>query len=38
MSKFSRREFLKTTAGAAAAGSLGIGAATWSQDAAAQAA
>src|SRR5260221_11717208 len=32
MSKFSRRDFLKTTAGAAAAGSMGLGA-TWSQDA-----
>src|SRR5258708_27059796 len=35
MSKYSRRDFLKTTAGAAAAGSLGLGA-TWSQDAFAQ--
>src|SRR6188472_1180723 len=33
MSKFSRRDFLKTTAGAAAAGSLGLGGATWSADA-----
>ena len=33
MSKFTRREFLKTTAGAAAAGSLGVGSAMWSQDA-----
>ena len=36
MSKFTRREFLKGTAGAAAAGSLGIGAATWSESAFAQ--
>jgi multiple sugar transport system substrate-binding protein len=36
MSKFSRREFLKTTAGAAAAGGLGVGSAMWSQDAFAQ--
>src|SRR5260370_24714284 len=36
MAKFSRREFLKTTAGAAAAGTLGAGSATWSQDALAQ--
>ena len=36
MSKFSRREFLKTTAGAAAAGALGVGSATWSEDALAQ--
>ena len=34
MSKFTRREFLKTTAGAAAAGTLGVGG---SQDAFAQA-
>ncbi len=33
MSKFSRRDFLKTTAGAAAAGSLGVGGAMWSADA-----
>lgn len=37
MSKFTRREFLKTTAGAAAAGSLGVGSTMWSQDAFAQA-
>ena len=37
MSKFSRRDFLKTTAGAAAAGGLGVGSAMWSQDAFAQA-
>ncbi|HET9652990.1 MAG TPA: extracellular solute-binding protein [Usitatibacter sp.] len=37
MSKFSRRDFLKTTAGAAAAGSLGAGSAMWSQEALAQA-
>ncbi|HET9579696.1 MAG TPA: extracellular solute-binding protein [Usitatibacter sp.] len=37
MSKFSRRDFLKTTAGAAAAGTLGAGGAMWSQDAMAQA-
>src|SRR5258705_450381 len=37
MSKFSRRDFLKTTAGAAAAGTLGAGSAMWSQDAFAQA-
>jgi multiple sugar transport system substrate-binding protein len=36
MSKFTRRDFLKTTAGAAAAGSLGAGGAMWSQDAFAQ--
>jgi multiple sugar transport system substrate-binding protein len=36
MSKFSRRDFLKTTAGAAAAGGLGAGSAMWSQDAFAQ--
>src|SRR5438132_5070760 len=36
MSKCSRRDFLKTTAGAAAAGSLGLGAASWSTDALAQ--
>ena len=36
MSKFSRRDFLKTTAGAAAAGTLGVGGATWSSDALAQ--
>ena len=33
MSKFSRRDFLKTTAGAAAAGSLGVGGALVAQDA-----
>src|SRR5438552_10184430 len=37
MSKYSRRDFLKTTAGAAAAGGLGVGSAMWSQDAFAQA-
>jgi multiple sugar transport system substrate-binding protein len=37
MSKYTRRDFLKTTAGAAAAGSLGVGSAMWSQDAFAQA-
>jgi multiple sugar transport system substrate-binding protein len=37
MSKFSRRDFLKTTAGAAAAGTLGAGSAMWSEDALAQA-
>jgi multiple sugar transport system substrate-binding protein len=37
MSKFSRREFLKSTAGAAAAGTLGAGSAMWSQEAFAQA-
>src|SRR5260221_2971948 len=37
MSKFSRREFLKTTAGAAAAGTLGVGGAGLSTDAFAQA-
>src|SRR5471030_2567630 len=37
MSKISRRDFLKTTAGAAAAGTLGAGSAMWSQDALAQA-
>src|ERR1700704_5459117 len=36
MSKFSRRDFLKTTAGAAAAGTLGTGSAVWSQSALAQ--
>jgi multiple sugar transport system substrate-binding protein len=36
MSKFSRRDFLKSTAGAAAAGSLGVGGTMWSQDAFAQ--
>lgn len=36
MSKYSRRDFLKTTAGAAAAGTLGVGGATWSEDALAQ--
>ena len=36
MSKFTRRDFLKTTAGAAAAGSLGVGGAMWSSDALAQ--
>jgi multiple sugar transport system substrate-binding protein len=36
MSKITRRDFLKTTAGAAAAGSLGVGGAMWSQDAFAQ--
>src|SRR5471030_2935398 len=37
MSKFSRRDFLKTTAGAAAAGTLGAGSTMWSEDALAQA-
>ena len=37
MSKFSRRDFLKTTAGAAAAGTLGAGSAMWSENAFAQA-
>src|ERR1700674_1188261 len=37
MAKYTRREFLKTTAGAAAAGTLGAGSAMWSQDALAQA-
>src|ERR1700704_4692848 len=37
MSKYSRRDFLKTTAGAAAAGSLGAGSALWTTDAFAQA-
>lgn len=37
MSKFSRREFLKTTAGAAAAGSLGVGSTMWSEEAFGQA-
>src|ERR1700682_421187 len=37
MPKFSRRDFLKTTAGAAAAGSLGAGSALWTTDAFAQA-
>ncbi|HEX4332458.1 MAG TPA: extracellular solute-binding protein [Usitatibacter sp.] len=37
MSKFSRREFLKTTAGAAAAGTLGVGGTMLSQEAFAQA-
>ncbi|HEX4780999.1 MAG TPA: extracellular solute-binding protein [Usitatibacter sp.] len=37
MSKFSRREFLKTTAGAAAAGTLGVGSSMLSQEAFAQA-
>ncbi|APV51524.1 ABC transporter substrate-binding protein [Betaproteobacteria bacterium GR16-43] len=36
MSKFTRREFLKTTAGAAATTSLGVGSATWMQEALAQ--
>ncbi len=36
MSKFSRRDFLKSTAGAAAAGSLGVGGTMLSQDAFAQ--
>ena len=36
MSKFTRRDFLKGTAGAAAAGSLGVGSTMWSQDAFAQ--
>ncbi|HXS51920.1 MAG TPA: substrate-binding domain-containing protein [Usitatibacter sp.] len=36
MSKFTRRDFLKTTAGAAASGSLGVGGAMWSSDALAQ--
>jgi multiple sugar transport system substrate-binding protein len=37
MSKFSRREFLKGTAGAAAAGTVGAASAVWSPDAMAQA-
>src|SRR3974390_517525 len=37
MGKFTRRDFLRTTAGAAAEGSLGVGSAMWSQDAFAQA-
>src|ERR1700694_5110328 len=37
MSKFSRRDFLKTTAGAAAAGTVGAGSALWTTDAFAQA-
>src|ERR1700682_5382980 len=37
MSKFSRRDFLKGTAGAAAAGSLGAGTALWAPEAFAQA-
>ena len=37
MSKYSRRDFLKTTAGAAAAGSLGVGSALWTPEAFAQA-
>ena len=37
MSKFTRREFLKTTAGAAAAGTVGAGSALWTPDAFAQA-
>jgi multiple sugar transport system substrate-binding protein len=37
MSKFSRRDFLKTTAGAAAAGSIGAGSALWTPEAFAQA-
>src|SRR3954466_3075207 len=36
MSKYTRREFLKGTAGAAAAGSLGVGGAVWSESAFAQ--
>jgi len=36
MSKYTRRDFLKTTAGAAAAGSLGVGGTMWSEDALAQ--
>ena len=36
MAKLTRREFLKTTAGAAAAGSLGVGGTLLSQDALAQ--
>jgi len=36
MSKYTRRDFLKTTAGAAAAGSLGVGGTTWSENALAQ--
>ena len=36
MSKFSRRDFLKSTAGAAAAGTLGVGGTMLSQDAFAQ--
>ena len=37
MSKYSRRDFLKTTAGAAAAGSVGAGSALWTPDAFGQA-
>src|SRR5262249_26996053 len=37
MSKFSRRDFLKTTAGVGAAGALGIGRAMWSRGAVARA-
>jgi multiple sugar transport system substrate-binding protein len=37
MSNFSRRDFLKSSAGAAAAGSLGAGSAVWSPEARAQA-
>src|SRR5437773_4483377 len=37
MSKVSRRDFLKSTAGAAAAGALGVGSAAWSENAFAQA-
>jgi len=36
MSKYTRRDFLKTTAGAAAAGSLGVGGTMWSENALAQ--
>ena len=36
MSKYTRRDFLKTTAGAAAAGTMGAGSAMWAQDALAQ--
>src|SRR5690349_20004759 len=37
MSKFSRRDFLKTTAGAAAAGTVGAGGALWTPEAFGQA-
>jgi multiple sugar transport system substrate-binding protein len=36
MAKYTRRDFLKTTAGAAAAGSLGVGGTMWSENALAQ--
>jgi len=36
MSKYTRRDFLKTTAGAAAAGSMGVGGTMWSESAFAQ--